>query len=142
MTVRLRPHHLLCVLTYAGKGYNPAFTANMTRIAGRLGAGEKISIVEGPDDICAPLLNGPDPHCQRASVTERDRAAARDLGRLPGFEVRTGTRLTLHAGLLRRLRQAFAARQIRSACAGCEWRGFCNAIAASRFDGAVLIPPC
>ena len=90
------------------------------------------------------------PHCLMARIrtasapvfAERDRAAARDLGRLPGLEVHTGARLTLHAGLLRRLRQAFAARQIRSACAGCEWRGFCNAITASRFDGAVLIPPC
>ena len=25
MTIRLRAHHLLCLLTYAGKGYSPAF---------------------------------------------------------------------------------------------------------------------
>ena len=27
MTVRLRAHHLLCMLTYVGKGYSPAFCA-------------------------------------------------------------------------------------------------------------------
>ena len=33
MTIRLRPHHLLWVVTYVGRGYSPAFTANMTRIS-------------------------------------------------------------------------------------------------------------
>ncbi len=78
MTVRLRPHHLLCVPTYVGKGYGPAFTANMTAVAERLCAGEDIELVAEPDDICAPLRGVPDPHCHRASIVERDRAAARD----------------------------------------------------------------
>lgn len=138
MTVRLRPHHLLCVLTYVGKGYSPAFVANMTRIAGRLGAGEAVEIVEGPDDICAPLLDDPDPHCRFARVTRRDRAAARDLGRLLGLEARPGAHVTLDLDLLGRLRQAFLSNRIRSACTGCEWVGLCGSIAATGFEGAVL----
>ena len=54
MTVRLRAHHLLCMLTYIGKGYGTAFTDNMTVIAGRVSAGENVEIVDGPDEICAP----------------------------------------------------------------------------------------
>lgn len=138
MTARLRPHHLLCILTYSGHGYSPAFSANMTRIAGRLGAGERIEIVAGPDDICAPLLADPDPHCRRASVWARDRAAARELGRLSGVAIRPGAGLALDADLVQRLRAAFAARRIRAACAGCEWFDLCGATAASGFDGAVL----
>ncbi len=138
MTLRLRPHHLLCVLTYVGKGYSPAFTANMTEIAGRLGRGEAVDIVAGPDDICAPLLDTPDVHCHRPSVTERDKAAARDLSPLFGIDIRTGTRLVLDADLLGRARRAFAADAVRSACAGCEWNGLCGSIAASGFDGTLL----
>ncbi|MCG8359468.1 MAG: DUF1284 domain-containing protein [Kiloniellales bacterium] len=138
MTLRLRPHHLLCVLTYVGKGYSPDFTANMTRIAGRLGAGEAVEIVAGPDDICAPLLDGPDPHCHRPSVVERDRAAARDLDDLLGLDVRTGAHLVLDEDLASRLRTAFASGTIRSACAGCAWVDLCGSIAASGFDSAVL----
>ena len=139
MTVRLRPHHLLCVLTYVGRGYSPAFTANMTAVAERLGAGEDIELVAGPDDICAPLLADPDPHCHRASVMERDRAAARDLhDLLGGLDVRTGAHLVLDEDLITRLRAAFASHQIRSACAGCEWVDLCGSIAANGFDGAVL----
>ena len=39
MTVRLRAHHLLCLLTYVGKGYSPAFTANYDKVVRRLGEG-------------------------------------------------------------------------------------------------------
>ena len=138
MTVRLRPHHLLCVLTYVGRGYSPAFTANMTRIAGRLTAGEAVELVDGPDDICAPLLGGLDPHCHRPSVTERDRAAARDLGDLLGLETRAGAFLALDADLIDRLRQEFASNRIRPACVGCQWEDLCGSIAAGGFEGAVL----
>ena len=55
MTVRLRGHHLLCLLAYKGEGYSPAFIANLDRIAARLTAGEDAVLVDGPDDICAPL---------------------------------------------------------------------------------------
>ncbi|OWU61413.1 2Fe-2S ferredoxin, partial [Staphylococcus aureus] len=40
MTIRLRGHHLLCMLTYVGKGYSPAFVENYDAMAGRLGRGE------------------------------------------------------------------------------------------------------
>ena len=138
MTVRLRPHHLLCVLTYVGRGYSPAFTANMTAVAERLGAGEEIELVAGPDDICAPLLDHPDPHCHRPSVLGRDRAAARDLHDLLGLNLRTGAHWVLDEDLIRRLRAAFASGTTRSACAGCEWVDLCGSIAASGFDGAFL----
>lgn len=138
MTVCLRPHHLLCVLTYVGRGYSPAFTANMTAVTERLGAGEDIELVAGLDDICAPLLDAPDPHCHRASVMERDRAAARDLSDLLGLNVRTGAHLVLDEDVIGRLRAVFASNRIRSACTGCEWVDLCGSIAASGFDGAVL----
>ena len=138
MTVRLRPHHLLCMLTYVGRGYSPAFTANMTAVAERLGAGEDIELVAGPDDICAPLLDHPDPHCHRASLMERDRVAARDLKDLLGLDVPTGAHLVLDEDFISGLRVAFASHQIRSACTGCEWVDLCGSIAASGFDGAVL----
>ncbi|WP_227287708.1 MULTISPECIES: DUF1284 domain-containing protein [Alphaproteobacteria] len=138
MTVRLRPHHLLCILTYVGKGYSPGFTANMTRIAGRLSAGEEVEIVAGPDDICIPLLTDPDPHCHRTSVTGRDKAAARELSLSLNLRIKTGAKLVLDADLLSRLRKAFASNRVRSACTGCEWIELCGSMSARRFDGAVL----
>lgn len=133
MTVRLRAHHLLCLLTYVGKGYTPAFTANYDGIAQRLSRGEDILLVSGPDDICAPLLDGPEPHCLGESVIERDRLAARDVGDLLARSIQPGVRLDLDAAILARLRQAFSVGGVRKACDSCEWNELCSAIAAGGF---------
>lgn len=135
MTVRLRAHHLLCLLTYVGKGYSPAFTANYDKVVGRLGEGEAVLIVSGPDDICAPMLDEPEPHCLRESAVERDRLAARDVGALLGRPIEAGEPLVLDASSLARMRTAFASGQ---ACSGCEWSDLCGAVAAGGFHDTRL----
>ncbi len=42
MTIKIRPHHLLCLLTYAGEGYNDAFIDNFNKIVHRLKLGEDV----------------------------------------------------------------------------------------------------
>lgn len=138
MTVRLRPHHLLCLLTYAGKGYSPEFAANYDLIAERITRGEDVLIVDGPDDICAPLLDEPEPHCWRESVTERDVLAAHDLDRLLAMPIRAGISLSLEQDFLHRMRTAFAEGSTRQACAGCEWSELCSSIASDAFRGVTI----
>ena len=36
--LRIRPHHLVCVCFFRGKGYSEEFVANMTETVGRLKA--------------------------------------------------------------------------------------------------------
>lgn len=133
MTIRLRAHHLLCLLTYVGKGYSPAFTANYDGIAERLSRGEDILIVSGPDDVCAPLLDEPEPHCLGESAVERDRLAAVDVEELLARPIRVGRRLDLDAAILARMRQAFSAGLVRKACGGCEWNELCGTVAAGGY---------
>lgn len=133
MTVRLRPHHLLCLLTYVGKGYTPGFVANYDRIALRLSKGEDVLVVDGPDDICVALLCEPDAHCFRDSVRGRDAQAAYDVGDLLGMEISAGVRIELHPGLLARMRKAFAEGVTRKACRGCEWSELCSGISAGGY---------
>lgn len=132
--LRLRPHHLLCTLTYIGRGYSPAFTANMDAICARLCTGETAIIVSGADDICAPLHNTDQDHCRNASVTTRDTSAAADLG------IVVGASLTPRAHLAR-WRKDFSAGIIRSACTGCPWHDLCTNIAASGFAGTKFTTP-
>lgn len=141
MTIRVRPHHLLCLLTYAGKGYSSAFTANYDVIAERISRGEEILIVEGPDDICAPLLDQSDPHCWRESVTVRDRLAAGELGELLPGSIEAGTRMSFGPDTMKKMREAFRARRIRAACLGCEWNQLCSSIAADGYKGTRLSAP-
>lgn len=96
----------------------PAFTANYDVIAGRVSRGEDILIEEGPDDICAPLLNDAEPHCWRDSVTERDRLAASELGELLPGPIQTGARMTLVPKIVQDMRKAFAANLYSSGLLG------------------------
>ncbi|RFC64335.1 DUF1284 domain-containing protein [Fulvimarina endophytica] len=141
MTVRLRGHHLLCMLTYVGRGYSAAFTRNYDAIAARIGAGEAIEIVPGPDDICAPVLGAAGTHCFNESVAERDRLALRDLSEAfgPGFAV--GSILRLDERRIAAFRRQFAAGTTRSACLDCEWSDLCDRVSGEDFAGARLTPP-
>ena len=143
--IRLRPHHLLCMLTYAGRGYTPRFTSGMDDLIHRLGQGEEILLIEGPDDICLPWIDeaaeGADirePHCHEARITGRDQRAAQDVERLLGRDIATGGKLRLDAALLSRLRAAYRTGAIRSGCAGCEWKDFCDSLSAADFAGCRL----
>ncbi|HEY8595159.1 MAG TPA: DUF1284 domain-containing protein [Devosiaceae bacterium] len=138
MTVRLRPHHLLCMLTYVGKGYTPAFTASYDAIVQRLGKGEDILLVAGPDDICAPLCGTAEDHCGNESPAERDRSAAIALEGMLDAPVVAGRILHIDTGTLDDMRRAFASGLIRSACAGCQWFDLCSRVAAEGFAGARL----
>ena len=133
MTVRLRPHHLLCLLTYVGKGYSPAFTANYDAIAMRIEQGEELLIVSGPDDICAPRLGEGEAHCLEDDITLRDQLAARDVGLLLARPIGSGQALTLDDVLLARMRKAFASGATRSACKACQWNSLCTSVAASGY---------
>ncbi len=139
MTVRLRPHHLLCMLTFVGEGYSPAFVVNYRRLAGRLSAGETIEIVSGPDDICAPLLADEAAHCFGVSVAGRDAAALADIAGLLGREVEIGTAIASDPALFEKMRQAFSAGVTRRACTGCEWSSLCDRIAGEDYADALVM---
>lgn len=126
------------MLTYVGKGYKPGFTVNYDRVAERLNRGEEIEIVEGPDDICAPLLNDPDAHCRGGNVLLRDDAALQAVSSLLGQELSSGSHIVLDQALLSALRKGFSRGSIRAACTGCEWSKLCDTVASSGYCGVKI----
>ncbi len=137
--IRLRAHHLLCMLTYVGQGYCPAFVANFDRLIERLAQGEEILLVEGPDEICQPLLVTDTPHCLQASVLKRDRQAAAALTEVLSCIVAPGVRLTFQSAQFDLMRTAFAQGVSRAACAGCEWSDLCTSVAHADFEKTKLL---
>ncbi|SMO63571.1 DUF1284 domain-containing protein [Propioniciclava tarda] len=133
MTIELRAHHLLCLLTYVGHGYTPAFAVNLDALCERLSAGEDVTLVEGPDAVCAPML-GLGHHCEEARLSARDAAARASLDPLLDL---TGP-IALDAATLRTLRSAFATGRVRNACAGCQWHELCTEVASEGFPGVRL----
>lgn len=138
--IRLRPHHLLCMLTYKGEGYSQEFVQNFDRLTRQLAAsGEPVEVVSGPDDVCAPLLESGECHCFNPSVVERDQKAAAELSALLGEVVAPGAILHLTPARMAVMRLAFRNGEIRSACTECPWKGLCDGIADAGFAGTRLL---
>ncbi|WP_422038716.1 DUF1284 domain-containing protein [Roseibium sp.] len=140
MTIRIRPHHFLCMLTFLGKGYTAPFVRNYTHIVDRLNSGEELEIVDGPDDICRPMLAEADHHCHQESIRDRDDIASRRIHELLELDIEPGQKFSLTHAQIEALRDAYADGMFRTACAGCEWQTMCSSIAAKNYRGCRLEP--
>jgi uncharacterized protein len=115
------------------KGTTPIFTNSYNATVRRISEGEDVVIVDGPDDICAPLLSDSEPHCWRDGVAKGDELAAADLSMMLGVRIESGLVLTLDSEIAHPMRTAFAADRIRSACRSCVWDRLCSSIAANSY---------
>ena len=142
MSVKLRGHHLLCVLTFIVHGYSPAFSKNYKDVVRRLNAGEPVDLVDGPDEICATLIREEtEPHCFNCSVIKRDKAAVKLASQVLGSELHVGDELVLNSRLIGKMREAYAEGNFRKACENCEWVQFCAEIASSGYEKVLLRNP-
>ncbi len=119
--VRLRGHHLLCLRTYRGEGYPPAFGANILDLLDRLGS-EPVLVVDGPDDVCAACPELVDGDCAHdtgpdSAIAGLDRLAFELLGTAPGEELD-------HAEVQAQLPDVWA-RWAEAACHGCDYADAC-----------------
>lgn len=87
--LRLRGHHLLCLLGYRGMGYSEAFTATMSAVYETLRTEPTtpVILVEGPDDICAAFPEDGPYHCLEERVRVRDERVRKRLGLAVGSQV-------------------------------------------------------
>lgn len=143
--IRLRPHHLLCILTYVGKGYSESFIHNMDQIVKTLSTGQaSINIDYGPDDICAPRVcddTDASCHCYESQITDRDNNVLDDLKKHPEFSIiKLREDLILTEDLISKLRTAYKKEEIRTACRGCEWYDLCTTTSKADFHGVKLNP--
>ena len=130
------------MLTYVGRGYSPAFVDNYDRVVTRLSEREPIRLVDGPDDICAPIEYAEGAHCHNESVVERDRLALAAVRDLLGATVDLNREFSLDTAMLARFRSAFSTGQTRAGCNGCEWSGLCDHVAGTGYVGTTLqVPP-
>lgn len=56
-TIQLRPHHLLCIRFWQGKGYSPAFSQKMEQVIAALNRRVPVTINDGFDDLCSACPN-------------------------------------------------------------------------------------
>ena len=114
-SVRLRPHHLLCIQYYRGKGYDEAFVSNMNAIVGKLGETSDtwIRLVSGGDDVCACCPN----YSERCRSEEKVLRFDRNVKEM--FTLKED--LYRWEDLCRTVRTNLTDEKQRQICSGCEW---------------------
>ncbi|TFL18568.1 DUF1284 domain-containing protein [Jannaschia formosa] len=141
MSVRLRPHHVLCAIGFDGQGYNAAYAANISRIVdGTLrkpgGASVTIHVTGNADSICAPCPFRRGAGCETQSLIDAlDARHGAALGLAPGDRLSWGACLDL-------VRRRVRAEDLSALCAGCNWleAGPCRS-AITRLTAKAKGPP-
>ena len=128
--MKLRPHHLLCLPNFVGKGYDDGFSANMAAQKRRLEAEDVFTSAEGCDEICAACPNRQGDRCLAEDKAERyDAAVRRALG------LAEGQRCS-YAELRRRVEEEiFSAGRLGGICGDCEWHSLCVSLIRQKKEG-------
>lgn len=124
-TINLRPHHLLCIAFFKGKGYSDEFVSNMTSIVSALKDNKDtpISLVSGEDDLCTHCPNN-----QNGICTAEDKSSKYDQLTLSALGIDTNS----HSQILYSTLRALADERIinsgkrESVCGDCQWTDLCH----------------
>lgn len=117
--IKLRGHHLFCLLGYRGMGYSEEYVENMTRLHQTLRNNLKtrILLVKGPDQLCEKYPNSGEYHCQNDNIYIRDSVILEKLGLKIG-QIMNWEDIELL------IRSYIVPSDIQSICKTCSWRSY------------------
>jgi hypothetical protein len=121
--LKIRSHHLLCVLGFRGLGYSKAFVSNMGRVVGELRSDPRlpITLVVGCDAICVSCPHNKGGKCLKRANSEVD-VPAQDLELLERLGLEAGTQM-LAGEAWGKVKQTLAPGDLTEICGNCEWLG-------------------
>lgn len=126
--MKLRAHHLICLLGFRGLGYSPEFVENMAGIADQLRSFPQtvIEIVRQPDDICSPCPFLGKKGCQDKGPNSERKRRNRDEAVMDRLNVKTGDKLSWFE-MRERMRSSINPEDLDAICQDCEWlpQGYC-----------------
>lgn len=124
-TIKLRPHHLLCIAFFKGKGYSDEFVSNMTSIVSALKENKDtpISLISGEDDLCAHCPNN-----QNGICTDDDKSSRYDQLTLSALGIDTNPDSAITYSILRALadKRIINCGKRENICGDCEWTSLCH----------------
>ena len=134
VVLHLRPHHLLCLQTFTGRGYSEGFVRHMTLVKRQLTRDPRtaIELVSGIDDLCAHCPNNVDGQCTSDNPALFDSKVSRKLYSTGIISPDAASKD--HPGKRPVLTGIPDALEISSSvleecCPGCEWKELCLSIA-------------
>lgn len=122
----LRPHHLLCLQNYRGRGYSESFTDGMNAVALRLRTQPEtlVRITEGADTLCRSCPNRRGRECLSC------RPALFDKNVRQTFQIRNGNIMSWKEA--EEIIAPLTGGKIRQLCPSCQWQNICLEAAAAR----------
>lgn len=121
--LKIRGHHLLCMLGFRGLGYSPEFAVAMGKVVEsfRSDATLPIIVVNEGDIICDSCPHYKDNKCRKKpdsfrKVKTKDTRVLKRLGLKPGSETSAGEAWA-------RVKAQISSGELAELCAKCEWLG-------------------
>jgi len=126
--MRLRAHHLLCILGFRGLGYDEKFIKKMESVIQRIKEHPdlRIEIIKECDDICAACPFNIDGLCENEAVGDEERARERDKQIARRLDLKTGDILTVKE-VMDLLKKKIKPGDLSVICKDCPWlkMGYC-----------------
>ncbi|MFQ9514758.1 MAG: DUF1284 domain-containing protein [Eubacterium sp.] len=117
----IRPHHMLCLQFFEGKGYSDEFVENMMRVKQKLEQeNPTVEIIEKPDDICESCPNNAGGKCKNEdSVKLHDQRVYEQVNRQIGNradwkDITDAVRTNI-----------IDAGKVKQVCLECKWSEIC-----------------
>lgn len=122
MSDKLRPHHILCILHFEGKGYSIEFTENMKNVISQLASYDtEVELTTSSDIICRNCPHNIDGKCSGYKAEKYDTAVMQILNLAQGDNY--------NWSYLKGKAQAdiIAAGKLCEVCGDCQWAEICMA---------------
>lgn len=123
--LRLRPHHLLCLFFYEGKGYSEAFVNNMNAISQTFNEEvfTRILLVDGCDSICQCCPH----HTKGSQCVSNQKVEFLDKKTIELFQLET-EKVYPYQVLAEQIAKELDEGRFKEICGGCEWykQGVCG----------------
>ncbi len=121
--MKLRGHHLLCVLGFKGMGYSQSFIDNMAEVVAQLmdSHDPAVEIVEGPDDICLAAPGRVGDRCGHSGPGSEERVRNHDRRVLDWLGVSSGT-VVRWSYVKRMVADRMRPSDLALTCPNCPWR--------------------
>ncbi len=118
--MRLRAHNLLCIQGFVGKGYDPAFVANMTSIVESLQDGTPVTVIAAPDTLCTACPHLQDMGCTLHGAGTETAIVHQDRDVLARLGIADGETLPW-SEIVARIARSVAPEDLASICGSCPW---------------------
>lgn len=115
--LKIRPHHLICMQAYMGKGYSREFEENMSFVVESLEKNKKqiIKVIERNDDICSKCPNS----ISGIKCISNDKVLSIDNKVLKELDLEPGE--YTYISLLDRVKEKMNKNVFKNICSECDW---------------------